>query len=177
MAGGEKGLKATMNQISISKAEWDALRYPVELQQLSHEEGGGWMAWIPLLGKGMFMVNADTAAEAIDRLEALRKDAYEMVTRSGQPIPMPEDVADVPMASGKWLQRASRRLHAEMRAAAAKDGVSFNTYCQNAMQRGHMMRTAESAFRKLAEGICDDFHTRVAGDARTIRAASGGLTP
>ncbi|HRI45344.1 MAG TPA: hypothetical protein PLV39_14395 [Fimbriimonadaceae bacterium] len=158
-----------MNQKNVTRAQWEALRYPIELQQLSTEEGGGWMAWIPLLGRGLFMVDAPSAAEAIERLEHLRLELYDLIIASGRPIPLPSDVTDEPQASGKWLQRASRRLHSEMRAAAERDGVSFNTYCENAMLRGHMTLAAETAMSNLAEGICEDFKMRVAVEAQKAR--------
>lgn len=138
----------------MTKTEWGALRYPVQLQELSEEEGGGWIAWIPLLGKGMFMMDADTPAEAIKVLEEHRKASYDVVIASGVPIPLPDD-DDEPVASGKWLQRTSRRLHAELKAAAAKDGVSFNTFCENALQRCLQLWRAEDAMARLAEEVCN----------------------
>ena len=163
-----------MNE-KMTQTEWNALRYPIELQQLSKEEGDGWMAWIPALGRGLFMVDANTPAEAIEELEQLRKSLYDTVIRSGQPVPLPSDITDEPQASGKWLQRASRRLHAELRAAAEKDGVSFNTYCESAMLRGHMMLSAADAMDNLASGICEDFQFSVAREARIARYTFSGL--
>ena len=133
----------------MTKTEWDALRYPVQVQELSEEEGGGWIAWIPLLGKGMFMMDADTPQEAIAVLEEHRKSCYDVVINSGVPIPMPDE-DDGPVASGKWLQRTSRRLHAELKAAAAKDGVSFNTFCENALTRCLQQWYAENAMGVMA---------------------------
>jgi hypothetical protein len=160
----------------MTKTEWDALRYPVQLQELSEEEGGGWIAWIPLLGKGMFMMDADTAAEAIEQLEEHRKSCYDVVIKSGVPIPLPDE-DDEPVASGKWLQRTSRRLHAELKAAAAKDGVSFNTFCENALLRTLQLWSAEDAMGKLAEGVCNhvtgrrsQYGTGVVVEGRTPRA-------
>ncbi len=164
------------NQKKITREEWDALRYPIELQELSAEEGGGWMAWIPLLGRGLFMVDSETAAEAIAELEELRRANYDLIVKSGRPIPHPDDVTDEPQASGKWLQRASRRLHAEMRIAAERDGVSFNTYCESAMLRGHVQVAAEQAMNNLAEGICEDFNMRIGLEARRARYAFDGVT-
>ncbi len=164
-----------MIQKKISKEEWSQLRYPVELQELSAEEGGGWMAWIPLLGRGLFMVDEDTPESALKALESLRLENYEKLIASGRPIPRPDDVTDEPQASGKWLQRASKRLHAEMRAAADREGVSFNSYCESAMLKGHMMQAAESAMSNLAEGICDDFRMRVGVEARKAKYVFQGV--
>lgn len=165
-----------MNREAMTRDEWNRLRYRVELQELSEEEGGGWMAWIPVLGKAAFMVDAETAADALDKLEAHRRAMYDLVVKDGRAIPLPSDVSDEPLASGKWLQRASRRLHAEMREAAEKDGVSFNTYCENAMTRGHLMMAAAAAMDNLAEGICDDFRLRVAREAKQARYELRGVS-
>lgn len=149
----------------MTKTEWDALRYPVQLRKLSEEEGGGWIAWIPLLGKGMFMIDADTAAEAIDELEQHRRSLYKEVIESGIRIPLPDE-DDEPVASGKWLQRTSRRLHAELKTAAAKDGVSFNTFCENALTRCLQLWSAEDAMRLLAEGIFERYETSARQERR-----------
>jgi hypothetical protein len=156
----------TMNKMTMD--EWRNLRYPIQMQELSEEEGGGYIAWIPALGKGLFMVDADTAAEAIEELEKHRRSLYEVVVGSGRPIPLP-DAEDEPMASGKWLQRCSRKLHAELKVAAAKDGVSFNTFCENALQRALLQESAEAAMIGLADKVCSRFELRVRGEARRAR--------
>ena len=82
----------------ISREEWAKLRYRFELQEQSELEGGGWMAWIPLLGKGMFMIEGDTAGEAIENLEKHRVEMYDMVVDKvatlGCTILMPKDLTD-----------------------------------------------------------------------------------
>lgn len=75
----------------ITRADWNALRYPTLVQRASDEEGGGFYAWIPLLGRGLFMADGETAAEALDNLEELRHENYDLVVASGRPIPLPEE--------------------------------------------------------------------------------------
>ena len=79
---------------TVTKQYWDALRYPISLHPLSEEEGGGWLATIPLLGEAAFMADGETAPEALESLEALRRDLYEDVIASGQPIPLPQDAPE-----------------------------------------------------------------------------------
>ena len=153
---------------TMTKDEWENLRYPFQVQALSEEEGGGYIAWIPALGKGLFMVDADTAAEAIQELEEHRRSLYETVVESGQPIPLPDSGSET-SASGKWLQRCSRKLHAELKAAASMDGVSFNTFCENALQRALQQASAERAMVELAQHICTKFELCVRGEARRAR--------
>lgn len=137
---------------AISQHEWNALRYPVTLRQLSEEEGGGWLATIPLLGQAGFTADSATATEALEELEILRRDLYDEVIASGQPIPLPEDAAEEkPLPSGKWLLRTAPRFHAELQEAAAASGLSFNAYCNHVLERGHatlsMHRAAQEAIQ------------------------------
>jgi len=80
--------------MKMTKKQWDQLRYPIEIRMLSQEEGGGWIAHIPLLGKGMFMMEGDTPEEAIGALEEHRKAMYSEVIASGVEIPLPHDEED-----------------------------------------------------------------------------------
>ena len=122
----------------ILQHEWNALRYPVTLHQLSKEEGGGWLATIPQLGQAAFTADGETAAEALEALETLRRELYNEVVASGQPIPLPDaDFDEKPLPSGKWLLRTSPRFHAELQEAAAASGLSFNAYYNYILERGH----------------------------------------
>lgn len=142
---------------AISQEQWNALRYPVSLHQLSEEEGGGWLATIPLLGQAAFTADGETAAEALEELETLRRKLYEEVIASGQPIPLPHDTNDEKLLpSGKWLLRTSPRFHAELQEAATASGLSFNAYCNHVLERGHatlsMHRAAQEVLRSVANG-------------------------
>ena len=120
----------------LSKDEWDNLRYPIQLEQLSEEAGGGWLAWIPLLGRGAFMVDAETAQEAIRELEELRKSRYDLVIASGQPIPVPDDPSEEEaLPSGKWLFRTTPLLHRRLQEAAEAQNISLNAYCNQVLER------------------------------------------
>ncbi len=139
--------------MKMTQEQWNELRYPVEVQQLADDEGGGWMAWIPLLGQGLFLAEGDTAAEALEELETLRRSLYRTVVDSGQPIRLPDDVTARPAASGKWLMRTSPRFHQSLKEEAEREGVSFNSYCEMLLLRGQMMGSAESAMLGLADKI------------------------
>ncbi len=75
----------------ITREDWNALCYPTLVQRADDEESGGFYAWIPLLGRGLFMADGETAAEALDNLEELRRENYDLVIESGRPIPFPDD--------------------------------------------------------------------------------------
>lgn len=78
----------------ISKDEWDNLKYSFEVWPLSDEDGGGWYAFIPVLGKMSFCVDGETREEAVRELEGLRRDLYVELVRLGYDVPMPRFYVD-----------------------------------------------------------------------------------
>lgn len=128
----------TVFKILPSRDEWNALAYPV-LIQASPDECGGYYASIPLLGEGAFTADGETAQEALDALEELRRLQYDDVVASGVPIPTP--VQEEPEASGKWLHRTTPRFHTELRGAAESQGVSLTEYANQCMMIGHAQHT------------------------------------
>lgn len=148
---------------AISQHEWNALRYPVTVRQLSEEEGGGWLATIPLLGQAAFTADGATATEALEELEALRRDLYDEVIASGQPIPLPEGAAEEKaLPSGKWLLRTSPRFHAELQEAAAASGLSFNAYCNHVLERGHATLSMHRAAQEVIQASIQEAMRAVA---------------
>ena len=131
---------------TITRQEWNNLRYPVSLRQMPEDEGGYWLASIPLLGEGLFIADGETPQEALDALEDRRRRLYDRIVASGKPVPLPMEAAvPVEMPSGKWLQRASPQFHAELREAARKSNLSLNEYCNQCLQRGHAVQSMYSA--------------------------------
>ena len=130
----------------MTKKQWESLRYPITLRELSEDEGGGWLATIPMLGEAGFAADGETPVEAVAELEKLRRALYDTVMQSGQPIPIPSDVTDEPrLPSGKWIMRTPPRLHAELQGAAKRNGLSFNAYCIHCLERGHAVQSIERA--------------------------------
>lgn len=139
---------------TITREQWDSLRYPIVVHQLSEEEGGGWLASIPMLGQAAFMADAETAEAAVKAVEDLRRDLYTDVIASGQPIPIPQDVTDeMKLPSGKWVMRTPACLHAELQEAAKANGVSFNAYCNLALERGHTVLSMKQVLHEIAGQI------------------------
>ncbi len=139
---------------TITKEVWNSLRYPVSLRQMPDDEGGYWLAGIPLLGEGLFIADGETPQEALDTLEDRRQRLYDNVVSSGHPIPLPSgSVEAIELPSGKWLQRTSPSFHAELREAARRNNVSLNEYCNQCLQRGHAVQSmycaAEQAFARF----------------------------
>lgn len=138
----------TTKKREISPQDWAQLRYPITLQALAEEEGGGWLATIPMLGEGALMADGGTADEAVQRLESLRIDLYDQILGSGQPIPRPVDATDNPiLPSGKWVIRTDPHLHAELQQAARDRGLSLNAYSNQCLNRGHMVTILQDEIR------------------------------
>lgn len=101
-------------------------RYMHEISPLSPEDGGGFLITFPDLPG--CMSDGATVEEAIangrDAFSAWVAAAHDM----GKPVPEP---ASKPMelveASGKFVARLPKSLHARLVAMARKEGVSLNT--------------------------------------------------
>lgn len=156
----------------ISQQKWNSLHYPISLHQLSEEEGGGWLATIPMLGQAAFTADGETAAQAVQELEALRRDLYEDVVASGQSIPLPQDVTEEKkLPSGKWILRTSPQLHAELQEAARKNGLSFNAYCNHALERGHAISSMYQAVQEAVQAVAES--VKIAASSASIKASAG----
>lgn len=77
-----------MNPTNKTLEYYLSLPYAVVLTPLSPEDGGGWLATIPLL-EGR-MTDGETQHEAIERLEEAKHLWLEVALEQGIPIPEPE---------------------------------------------------------------------------------------
>jgi antitoxin HicB len=65
-----------------------ALPYSIVLTLLSADDGGGWLAEIPLL-KGC-ITDGDTQLEALQMIEDAKRGWLEVALENNEPIPEPE---------------------------------------------------------------------------------------
>lgn len=104
-----------------------AQRYPVEVRELSPEEGGGFMATIPQLGRHTFVGDGETAEEALASLRELREHLIPELVRKGVVLPEPElDEVATEQYSGNLMTRIPKSLHASIAAQARRNGCSIN---------------------------------------------------
>jgi len=66
------------------------LRYKIELIPIPEEDGGGWRAEIPELGRYAFVGDGETVEEALRSLEETKKDYFEDWYKKGIEIPEPD---------------------------------------------------------------------------------------
>jgi len=67
------------------------LRYKIELIPISEEDGGGWRAEIPELGRYAFAGDGDTIEEALKDLELTKREYFKEFLEKGIEIPEPRE--------------------------------------------------------------------------------------
>ena len=80
-----------------------SLPYPIRIERVPEEDGGGFVACIPLLGEHMFTGCGDTIAEALRALADIAIDHFETLISSGANIPEPSPDEDLPQ-NGTWIR-------------------------------------------------------------------------
>lgn len=98
----------------------EQLKYPFEIRYLSEEEGGGYLISFPDLPG--CISDGGTIEEAIkngiDAVDSWIKTSQEY----NDPVPEPGNS----QASGRFVQRIPKSLHARLAARAKQEGVSMN---------------------------------------------------
>jgi antitoxin HicB len=96
--------------------------YPFEIRPLSQEDGGGYLISFPDFNT--CMSDGETVQEAIANGREALAEAIEALQEWGQPVPAPGSGG---VASGKFVTRIPRSLHAALSVRARNEGVSLNT--------------------------------------------------
>lgn len=119
-----------MSEINIPRIvpPWPFEAYAHIISPLSDEDGGGFLITFPDLPG--CMSDGETEAEAVEN----GRDAFIAVVSAladmGRDIPAPSfspDDAAAPSASGKFVARVPKSIHAKLTSRAKAEGVSLNT--------------------------------------------------
>ena len=115
-----------VKKITASKPPFGFEAYMHEIAPLSKEDGGGFLITFPDLPGCM------SDGETIDEAMANGRDAFlswiSAAVDLGKPIPKPTaKPAETIAASGKFVARLPKTLHARLVAKAKQEGVSLNT--------------------------------------------------
>lgn len=94
--------------------------YPIEIRPLTDEEGGGFLATFPDLPG--CMADGETPEEAVADARGAFACWMEAHLADGRPVPTP----GIANASGKFVQRLPRSIHARLQRRAKAEGVSLN---------------------------------------------------
>lgn len=114
-----------------------AVEYPFEIHPLSRDEGGGYAITFPDL-PGCRSDGA-TPEEAIENGRDALASWLEVAREFGDKIPTPFSAA-----SGRFVQRVPRSLHAQLIAQAKTEGVSLNTLVVSLVSQGLGRRQGRS---------------------------------
>lgn len=139
-----------------------SLIYPVELIQIPIDEGGGYSACIPQLGRNAFIADGDTVEEVLSNLQSLKEESFKRMIENGIPIPEPVHETDDEY-SGKFLVRVPKDLHRNIAQRAKSNSISLNQYLQYIITVG----LATSSFNEVVEAYCGKFE-KVISDIKEV---------
>lgn len=119
----------------MKRTEYSALDYPVEIRRLPAEEGGGYVACIPMLGRWSVQAVGDTVEEALELLEEVKTTVFAHLEERGVAIPAPPPFEEPKQYQGKIVLRVPPAMHEELVRRAEQEGCSLNQFIQNALTR------------------------------------------
>ncbi|MHB8985312.1 MAG: toxin-antitoxin system HicB family antitoxin [Eubacteriales bacterium] len=109
---------------------YNGLNYEIKLRRLSQDEGGGWLAEIPVLPG--CISDGETVSEAIEHLNDAKKSWIMTSLELGRSIPEPP--ADD--FSGQLRVRMPKSLHRALTEKAREEKVSLNQLIIYQLARG-----------------------------------------
>ncbi|MDR2710494.1 MAG: type II toxin-antitoxin system HicB family antitoxin [Burkholderiales bacterium] len=116
--------------------------YPFEIRPLTEDEGGGFLITYPDFNT--CMSDGETVEEAIANGKEALAGMINALKEWGQPVPAPNSGG---VASGKFLTRVPKSLHAALTARAKTEGVSLNTLVLTFIAEGIGQEKAHHAGR------------------------------
>ena len=102
------------------------LNYPLEVTQVSQEEGGGFIITIPALGRASMNAYGETFEEALALLNEIKRESFARWLNEGLPIPVPAEEAEEEY-SGRFVLRIPKFLHRMLAERAERENVSLNS--------------------------------------------------
>jgi antitoxin HicB len=125
------------------------LKYGIQLSPIPEPEGGGYEAFIPLLGRYTFMGDGATIEEALADLERTKEENFRLLLKEGVAIPEPRGRQED--YSGRILVRLPKYLHKALVDQAADHGISLNQHISGLLASGFPV----SELKKTLKEMCD----------------------
>jgi predicted RNase H-like HicB family nuclease len=110
----------------------------IEFEELTEEEGGGFFACIPDLGRSTCVGDGHTLEEAYESVMAMKEHLIREARQAGEDIPQPSP--DMDAYSGTFLVRTTNELHYALANQAAGQGVSLNHLVSSLLTVGVSLR-------------------------------------
>ena len=98
------------------------IEYPFEVRPLSAEEGGGFLISYPDFSD--CISDGETVEEALSNGKDALKSTIAALKAKELPVPAPNGGG---VASGKFIARVPKTVHARLTSRAKAEGVSLNT--------------------------------------------------
>jgi|WetSurMetagenome_2_1015567.scaffolds.fasta_scaffold02398_12 antitoxin HicB len=127
------------------------LPYTITIDVIPAEEGGGYSASIPQLGKFALTSDGETIEEAIHNLEKIKQDRFSDYLKKGLTIPEPQ--RDEEEYSGNFVARIPKYLHRELALRARSNGVSLNQFVVSLLSGGLEGERYTSALHRYEKEI------------------------
>lgn len=117
--------------MSKSLEYYMGLPYRIEIIQIPENEGGGFAACLPEVGRHAIVGDGETPKEALESLEAIKHERLAEYISKGMAIPEPQPMQNE--FSGQFVVRLPKYLHGELVNSARENGVSLNQYVMAAL--------------------------------------------
>jgi antitoxin HicB len=115
------------------------LEYPFEVRPLTPEEGGGYLITYPDFNE--CVSDGATVEEAISNGKHALKETIAALKEAGLPVPAPSAGKS---ASGKFVARVPKTVHAKLSLRAKAEGVSLNTLVVSLLSEGLGKKSAHA---------------------------------
>ena len=125
------------------------LKYEIRIYPIPDSKGGGYEAFIPLLGRYSFFGDGDTIKEALADLHRTKKENFEVLLKEGADIPEPQEKKEE--HRGRILVRVPRYLHKALADQAAENGISLNNHISTVLAAGFPV----AELKKAIKDMCD----------------------
>jgi antitoxin HicB len=113
--------------------------YPFEIRPLSADEGGGYLITYPDFAD--CVSDGETVEEAISNGKHALKETIAALKEAGHPVPSPSSGK---VASGKFVARVPKTVHAKLSSRAKAEGVSLNTLVVSLLSEGLGKKSAHA---------------------------------
>ncbi|MDR1310617.1 MAG: type II toxin-antitoxin system HicB family antitoxin [Burkholderiaceae bacterium] len=105
--------------------------YPFEIRPLSTDDGGGFLISYPDFN--VCISDGETIDEAIANGRDALRETIAALEEAGHPVPSPNSGG---VASGRFVARVPKSLHAQLAARARAEGVSLNSLVLSFLSTG-----------------------------------------
>jgi predicted HicB family RNase H-like nuclease len=130
-----------------------SLPYRIEVVPIRPEEGGGYMATLPEVGRMAITGDGETPEEAIRDLEKQQRERFAEYLAKGVRIPEPAPREEY---SGRLMLRMPKSLHRDLAAQARENAVSLNQFVTyllgKSIQKPARTKTSEGLKRSASRG-------------------------